>query len=181
MNKITKIITLITLTLVFVSCKNEKSLQSYLVETNGKDGFYTGDLPIKSLLSAKEAVSEEVKQTLQSVKKVNIVFLPKTEENTAAYEKEKATLLAIFKDNKNYKSLLSMKIKDMNMRFYYSGNTTSIAEVIVFGYGEKNGVGVARLLGENMNPSKIIEMLNNVNFDENNVDLKQLTSAFKVN
>jgi hypothetical protein len=72
-----KIFTLCALAFLLVfasSCKNEKSLQAYLVETSGKDGFYTGDIPVSSVLSTKANVSDDVKETLKSIKKINVVF-----------------------------------------------------------------------------------------------------------
>lgn len=163
---------------MITSCKNEKSLQSYLVDTSGKEGFYTGDLPVSSVLSAKADVSEEVKKTIKSIKKINVAFLPKTAENTAVYELEKAKLKNIFADNNTYKSLMSMKAKGMNVKVFYSGDTDAIDEVIAFGYGDEAGVGVARLLGENMNPAQIIQMLNNVDVDGDSASLKQLSKMF---
>jgi hypothetical protein len=169
MKKLTTVCSLLFVFLLMSSCKNEQSLQSYLVDTSGKEGFYTGDIPVSSVLSPKADVSDDVKETIQSIKKINVVFLPKTTANENAYEAEKTKLKNIFKDNKNYKSLMSMKMQGMNVNIYYSGNTDAIDEVVAFGYGDKNGVGVARLLGENMNPAKVIEMLNGVQMDENSL------------
>lgn len=163
---------------MITSCKNEKSLQSYLVDTSGKEGFFTGDLPVSSVLSAKAEVSEEVKETIKSIKKINVAFLPKTADNTAAYKIEKSKLKNIFTDNNTYKSLMSMKAKGMNVKVYYSGDTDAIDEVIAFGYGAEIGVGVARLLGENMNPAQIIEMLNSVDIDGDSASLKQFSKMF---
>jgi len=178
MKKITTVFSLAFLVLFGSSCKNEKSLQSYLVDTSGKEGFYTGDLPVSSVLSAKATVSEDVKETIKSIKKINVAFLPKTADNTAAYELEKGKLKNIFNNNSSYKRLMTMKAKGMKVNVYYSGNTAAVDEVIAFGYGEEAGVGVARLLGDNMNPAKIIETLNSMNFDANNASLKQLTGIF---
>jgi len=159
--KTTTVLSSILLLILFTcSCKNEKSLQSYLVDTSGKEGFYTGDLPVSSILSAKTDVSEDIKRTIKSVKKINIVFLPKTADNVA------------------YKSLMSMKVKGMNVNMYYSGDTKNIDEVIAFGYGENTGVGVARLLGKKMNPLKIIETLSSTDFNEENPALKQFSKMF---
>ena len=169
MKKLTTIFSLVFLVLFASSCKNEKSLQSYLVESSGKDGFFTGDLPVGSLLTAKVDVSNEVKETLKSVKKINVVFLKKSDDNTVAYEAEKAILKNIFTSD-NYKSLGSVKAKGMNVKVYYTGSTDSLDEVIVFGYSKEAGVGIARLLGENMNPVKVLEMMNSVNLDGNNLD-----------
>ena len=177
--KITTVLSsILLLILCTCSCKNEKSLQSYLVDTSGKEGFYAGDLPVSSILSAKTDVSEETKRTIKSVKKINIVFLPKTADNAAAYEIEKEKLNAIFKGNEAYKSLISMKVKGMNVNMYYSGDTENIDEVIAFGYGENTGVGVARLLGKKMNPLKIIETLSSTDFNEENPALKQFSKMF---
>jgi hypothetical protein len=178
MKKITLLFSLVFLILFASSCKNEKSLQGYLVDTSGKEGFYTGDLPVSSVLSAKAAVSEDVKETIRSIKKINVAFLIKTAENTAAYEIEKEKLKNIFKDNNTYKNLMSMKAKGMNVKVYYSGDTNAVNEVVAFGFGKEAGVGVARLLGENMNPAKIIATINSMDFEESSASLKQLSKIF---
>lgn len=178
MKKLTKIFSLILFVAIATSCKNEKSLQQYLVNISEKEGFISGDLPIGSLLSAKAGVSDEVRETIKSIKKVNVAFLQKTDENNAAYETEKATLKNIFTNNDTYKNLMSMKAKGMNVKVYYTGETASINEVIAFGYSKEKGVGVARLLGKNMNPTKIIEMLNSVKVDDENNSLKQFSKMF---
>lgn len=179
MNKTTTIVNFLFIAVLFISCSNKKTLQSYLVETSGKEGFYTGDLPVSSILSAKAEVSEEVKETIKSIKKVNVAFLLKTKENDAAYETEKNILKDIFKDNDAYKSLMSMKTNGMNVHVFYSGDTDAIDEVIAFGYGKEAGVGVARLLGDNMNPAKIIEMLNSVQMDTDNGALQQFAKMIE--
>ena len=109
MKKLINISALIFLVIFASSCKDEKSLQSYLVDTSGKEGFYTGDLPISSVLSSKADVSDEVKETMKSIKKINVAFLPKTADNSATYETEKAKLKNIFKDNDSYTTLMAMK------------------------------------------------------------------------
>ena len=169
MKKITTICTLVFLVLFASSCKNEKSLQAYLVDTSGKEGFFTGDLPVSSVLSPKADVSEDVKETLKSIKKINVAYLPKTADNATMYEAEKNKLKNIFTDNDDYKSLMSMKFQGMNVKVFYTGETDAIDEVIAFGFGDKQGVGVARLLGENMNPAEVIAMMNSVTMDAKNL------------
>jgi hypothetical protein len=178
MKNITKIGALLLLVFMITSCKNEKSLQGYLVESQEKTGFITVDIPTSFLQLKSDAVSDDVKATLKSIRKVNVVALP-IKGNEAAYEIEKATLKSIFKDNKEYKSLMSLKAKEMHVNLYYTGDTESIDEVIAFGYGDEAGVGVARLLGDNMNPAKIIEMMNNIKFDKDNLELEKFSAIFK--
>ncbi len=177
MKKLTILCSLVFLVVFASACKNEKSLQSYLVEANEKAEFSSFDVPVSSVLSPKADVSDDVKETIKSIKKINVVFLKKTEENETVYETEKATLKNLFKDNKDYKTLSSMKMKGMNVNLYYSGETDSIDEIVAFGYSQELGVGVARLLGENMNPTKIMEVVSDMNMDLDN--LGGLSAIFK--
>jgi hypothetical protein len=179
MKKLTTVFSFLLVVLLMSSCKNDKSLQTYLVDTSGKEGFYTGDIPVSSVLSPKADVSEDVKETMQSIKKINVVFLPKTEANETSYQTEKAKLKEIFKDNEDYKSLMAMKLKGMNVSVFYSGKTEAIDEIVAFGYGDQNGVGVVRLLGDDMDPSKIVKMLSSVEMDENS--LGNLGNIFNAN
>ncbi|WP_405604632.1 DUF4252 domain-containing protein [Polaribacter sp. Asnod1-A03] len=178
MKTLVKVFSLFSIILMLTSCKNEKSLQGYLVESQEKTGFITIDVPASILQLKSDDVSKEVKETLESIRKVNVVALP-IKDNKEAYEIEKAKLKNIFKDNEDYKSLMTLKAKGMHVNIFYTGNTDSIDEIIAFGYGEKAGVGVARLLGEDMNPAMVIEMINNVKLDENSIDLEKFSAIFK--
>ena len=178
MKKITILFSLVFLMIFASSCKNEKSLQNYLVESQEKSGFITVDIPTNFLQLKSNDVSNEVKETLKSIRKVNVVALP-IKGNETTYEAEKLKIKNIFSDNEDYKSLMSMKAKGVNVKIYYTGNTESIDEIIAFGYSKEVGVGVARLLGENMNPAKIIEMMNSVDFNGDNVNLEQFSAIFK--
>jgi hypothetical protein len=71
-----------------------------------------------------------------------------------------------------------MKVKGMHVSVYYAGATDAVDEVIAFGYGSDVGVGVARLLGENMNPAKIIETINSMDFEKSSASLKQFSEIF---
>ena len=177
MKKLAILCSLVFLVAFGTACKNEKSLQSYFVEANEKAGFSSIDVPVSSVLSPKADVSEDVKETIKSIKKINVVFLKRTEENETVYEAEKATLKNLFKDNKDYKTLSSMKMKGMNVNLYYSGDTDSIDEIVAFGYNQEVGVGVARLLGENMNPAKIMEVVSEMKMDPSN--LQSFSAIFK--
>lgn len=177
MKKYTKGSLLLLLVLLGFSCQKKISLQQYLVESQEKNGFVTIDIPTSFLQLKSDDVSDQVKATLKSIHKINIVAFP-AKENQEVFEVEKQTLKSIFAENEKYKSLMSMKVKDMNMHFYYSGKTSSIDEVIAFGYGNEIGVGVARLLGENMNPTNIIAMINNLKIDSNSLNLKQFNAVF---
>lgn len=179
MKKIPIFLSVFLLLTVVMSCNNKQSLQSYLVETSGKEGFYTADLPVSSVLNGDLEVSEDVQKTIKSIKKVNLAFLAKTEDNEEAYQVEKNKLEDIFKDNSTYKNLMAMKMQGMNVKIFYSGKADAIDEVIAFGYSKDAGVGVARLLGENMNPAQVMAMMNGINTEKNKDALESFTGIFK--
>ena len=62
---------LLFLLLITASCKNEKSLQAYLLESQEKKEFITLDIPTSFLQLKSHDVSEDVKFTLESIRKEN--------------------------------------------------------------------------------------------------------------
>ena len=145
--------------------------------TQDKAGFIAVDIPTSFLELKNDDASEEVKETLKSIRKVSVVALP-YKGNEESYETEKNNIKAIFKDNDDYTNLMMMKVKGMNMNVFYTGETDAIDEVIVFGYGEKAGVGIARLLGDDMDIGKIMGTLNELKVNPDNLNLKQFSAIF---
>ncbi len=176
MKKLTAVLSLVIVALLMTSCKNN-SLQGYLVESQEKQGFITVDLPVSFLELKDQDVSDNVKATVESIKKINVVALP-YKNNEAAYEVEKEKLTKILA-GEEYKTLMKMNAKGMKVSLYYTGNSDAIDEVIAFGYGKDSGVGIARLLGDDMNPAMIIEMMQNIKIDPSNVRLGSLNAVFK--
>ena len=126
-------------TLTFVSCDSNPSLQKYYVDS-------------------KENVSEDVKKTLETVKKVNFLALQLTETNEALYTSEKLKVNAILK-NPKYKQLMRMNMGKGNVSVNYLGEEDAIDEVILFGSDNNKGFAVVRIIGENMNPNDIMKIL----------------------
>jgi hypothetical protein len=176
MKKITTLIVAFVVAFSFTSC-NEESLQGYLVKSQEKTGFITFDVPASILQIKSDDVSEATKATLNTLKKINIVALPFNESNSAAIAEEKAQLDKIFK-GAVYKSLMRFTHSGIKINLMYTGNDNEIDEVIAYGYSGKVGVGIARILGDNMNPSDIMKMMSEVKLDAGGVDLKQFSAIF---
>ena len=177
MKKITTVLALFVLAIFATSCDNQQTLQEYLVESQEKNGFITVDVPINFIKPKSLDVSEDVQETIKSIRKVNLVALP-YQGNEDLYQTEKDKLNQILKNNDKYKSLMRMNAQGIKMNIYYTGSTDAIDEVIAFGYAKDKGVGIARILGENMDPSKIIDMMNNITVDGDGLNLKRLNLAF---
>lgn len=171
------IVPILFLGLILGACKKE-SLQSYLVESQDKKGFISADVPTSFVQLSMSNASEEDKKAYESIKKINFVALPYNKAEEGQYETEKQKLKSILKNSK-YKKLMNFKNKGMHAYIYYLGETDAIDEIIAFGYGENAGVGVARLLGENMNPNAIMKMMKSSKFDGNGMNLKQMKLLFE--
>lgn len=176
MKKVTTVLSLLVFTLLFSACQKE-TLQSYLVEAQEKEGFITIDIPVSFLQPKNDEVPQDIKETIKSIRKINLVVMP-VKNNEEAYEVEKTKIAQILKNSDEYKSLMRMNLQGYKVNLYYSGEADAIDEVVAFGYSDGKGVGVARILGENIDPSKIIEAAQNMKMDGDAIDLKQLNALF---
>tara|TARA_B100000780_G_C20843529_1_gene335228 strand:- start:102 stop:638 length:537 start_codon:yes stop_codon:yes gene_type:complete len=178
MKKTVIFLSVVLLNSLFVSCNKQQSLQSYLIESQEKEGFMSVDVPLSFIQLKTEGVPEEIKESYKSIRKVNLAGLP-YKNNEEAYEIEKTLLSSILKNSNSYKSLMRMDVKGMKLAIYCNGDSDSIDEVIAFGHSKEVGVGVARILGKNMNPGKIMEMIEYLKIDLNQFNLQQFNLSFK--
>ncbi|MBI6115297.1 DUF4252 domain-containing protein [Salegentibacter maritimus] len=167
--KVIKILSLALAATAFVSCANEASLQEYYVENQQDNKFIAVDIPT-SMFTNTEELDETQKETLETVKKINVLALP-VNDSKEEYEIEKARLAEILKDEK-YQLLMRYGSNTRKAEIYFTGNEDAIDEIIVYGYDDTKGVGVARVLGEDMNPQKLMEFMKSL--DKGDIDVAGL-------
>ncbi|MBI6118982.1 DUF4252 domain-containing protein [Salegentibacter maritimus] len=167
--KVIKILSLALAATAFVSCANEASLQEYYVENQQDNKFIAVDIPT-SMFTNTEELDETQKETLETVKKINVLALP-VKDSKEEYEIEKARLAEILKDEK-YQLLMRYGSNTRKAEIYFTGNEDAIDEIIVYGYDDTKGVGVARVLGEDMNPQKLMEFMKSL--DKGDIDVAGL-------
>ncbi|SDR85410.1 DUF4252 domain-containing protein [Gramella sp. MAR_2010_147] len=170
-----KILIAILFTVVLTSCNNEQSLQKYYVENQENTDFLALDIPT-SMFANSESLEMDEKETLQSIKKINVLALKK-EENPEKFEEEKVKLAEIFK-NEKYQLLMKYGGGDRKAELYFTGKDDAIDELIVYGYDNEQGLGVARVLGEDMNPQKIMELMKSL--DKDNIDIEGIKGLGKI-
>lgn len=170
--------TLLLLVALINSCSQEQSLQSYIVESQEKPGFMAVDLSSSFIQFKTSDVSEDLKETLNSIRKINLIGLP-YQKDSSNYENEKETIRTILKNSETYKNLMKMNFEGMNVNLYYTGKTDSIDELILFGYSKEVGVGLARVLGEDMNLGNIMKMMEYIKMDPEMLNLKQFNLSLK--
>ena len=49
---------------------------------------------------------------------------------------------------------------------YFTGEEDAIDEIVAFGYDSERGMGVARILGKDMNPQKIMELIKSMDGED---------------
>ena len=178
-NSMKKLSFIILASIVLVACNNQATVQEYYVQKQENDNFIAIDLPA-SLLKVEEGASEETKKTMATIKKLNILAFKVTENNAAAYETELAEVKSVLKSDK-YTELMRMKHEGINIVISYQGKDDAIDEFLLLASSNDKGFALARVLGDKMQPEKIMKMAE----DFNNIDkggagdaLSQLSDLF---
>jgi hypothetical protein len=145
-----------------VSCADGSSLQRYLVDKQDDDKFLKVDVATSLLESDDADFTEEQKEILSTIKKVNVVAFPLKGKNAADYEAERAELAKIL-DNEKYVLLGKVSSNGSMMTMKYMGEEDAIDEVIIFASDDERGFAVFRLLGDNMKPGQMLKLMNSIN------------------
>ncbi|WBL20939.1 DUF4252 domain-containing protein [Zunongwangia sp. HRR-M8] len=165
--KIIKTISFAAISLLMLACNNEKTLQQYYVENQEDSKFIAIDIPT-SLFANMDNLDSEQRETLESVRKINVLAYPLNDENDT-FVAEKAELEEIF-SNDEYQLLMKYGSNERKGALYFTGKDDAIDEIVAFGYDNGRGMGVARILGNNMNPQKIMELIKSLDSEDINVD-----------
>lgn len=168
---------LLFLAIAVTSCDNNQSLQEYYVNNQQNKNFVAVDIPA-SLLAGTESLTEEQRQVLKTVKKINLLAIPKKNENLETIAAEKQKIASILKDEK-YQLLMRFGSGETRMELYFTGKEEAIDEIIVYGFNDNRGLGIARILGNDMNPGEIMGLMESLKAENLNLDgLQSVTSMF---
>lgn len=168
---------IICLTLTITSCKKQESLQSYLIQTEDNQDYVRFDFSTSMLGSFFDNISEEDQKTFQSVRKMNIAFLPVNKASEEDFGTERKKIKGIMK-NTDYKSLIRVNDKRGKGTIYYAGEADAIDEIVAVVYAKDFGLGVARVLGNDMNIEKIMKMVQNLDTKDKGDELEKIKDIF---
>jgi len=147
-----KIIYTSLLCLLFVGCNSQSSLQKYMVENSENPNFIAIDLGANIVdIKNKYEFSKEEKKTLESLKKFNILFFRKKEDNQDLYLQEKEKIQRIINENSQYEQLARFGNKGSKVSIYLVGTEKLIDEIVLFASEGNSGFAIVRLLGKKMN------------------------------
>lgn len=156
------------LSIWMLSCDNKQTLQEYYVDNQESKDFVAFDIPA-SMFANAESLDPEQRKILETVKKINILAIPKKDTNNETIETEKNNLFNILKDEK-YQLLMKYGGGTSRMEIYFTGEEEAVDEVIVYGFDDSKGMGIARLLGKNMNPGDIMQLVRSLQEGDLNLE-----------
>ncbi|MDC3366602.1 DUF4252 domain-containing protein, partial [Flavobacteriaceae bacterium] len=93
-----KAVIILSVLAIFISCNQQKTIQTYIVEKQDKPGFMSVDLPMSLIQLNTDKVPLDVKEAYGSIKKVNVLGLPYL-NNNEAYEIEKKAISLILNNS----------------------------------------------------------------------------------
>ncbi len=168
------IVSIVFLAVTFISCDGKQSLQEYYVEKQNSSEFISLDLP-SSIISLNEDSSEETKETMETIRKLNILAYKINDSNKNEYLAEYKKVKEIL-NNKKYNELIRMNHDGVHVIIKYLGSDEAIDELIVLASDKNKGFALARVLGDKMNPEKMMKLAKNFkDIDKDNSAFSQIT------
>ncbi|MBU2950036.1 DUF4252 domain-containing protein [Tamlana agarivorans] len=172
-------ILIICITFCFTSCSDKTSLQHYFVAHQETKDFISQDFPLSMIEVDKSEFTEKQLEAYHSVDKLNFIGFKLNENNLDTFNTEIAKVKSILKDEK-YNDLMTFNIKGDRISVKYLGTDDVADELIIFGSSQEKGFGIVRVLGSDMNPEKLvtlIEAMQKSDFDKAKVE--EIMNFFK--
>ena len=172
---------MVILVVTLQSCNQNPSLQSYYVDSAPSPGFTSFDVPASTINIEGLDLTKEQLEAYESIEKLNLLTFMKSASNQEDYEVEMAKVKTILKDPK-YEELMRGG-NSTDGKFVVKcigGDGNDVDEFILFGNANEQGFALVRVIGDNMNFGKIMELasvLQDANVDQG--QLEELTKFFK--
>lgn len=161
----------IVVSLFLSSCNNEPSLQEYFVENSAKKDFIAMDVSSSIINVDKTKLSAEQKEALASFDKINALVFKLDQTNKANYVAESEKVKQILK-GKDYQELMKVGSGKDAASVSIVGDENNINEFVLFAKKSENGFAVVRILGNDMNPTKVMNMVSLL--QSSNINMEQL-------
>lgn len=147
------------LAMIFLaSCASQQSLQEYYIDNKENPNFISLDIPASILKMDEVELTEVQREAVGSLRKFNLLAFRITDENTAEYKLEKAKVKEILK-NEDFEELMKINSGYGKGVIKYLGEDDAIDEVILYGDNKDKGFALIRVLGKDMNPAHIIQLM----------------------
>lgn len=171
---IKNIVMSLLITAVLTSCGyGVETLQGYYVANQETPNFISVDIPVSFVNVDKIDLTDVQKEAYESIDKLNMLAYRLDDNNAEEYKAELAKVQVILKDDRYQELFRGGNSTDGKIIVKYIGTDTTIDELIIFGTTNQQGFAIVRVLGDNMEPAKIMqlgEIANQLTSEENNVE-----------
>ncbi len=154
------------------SCDQMETLQTYYVDNQEMPNFMSIDIPVSFVSIENVELTPDQEEAYESIDKLNMLAYTLSEENEEEYRAELAKVNEILKDEKYEDLIRGGNNKDGRFVVKYIGDDTTIDELIVLGNANDRGFAIIRILGDKMDPAKIMKLgdvVGQIQSDENAV------------
>ena len=170
---------LVIVALALGSCASQQSLQEYYVDNQENPNFISLDIPASILKMDEVDLTDTQKEAVESLRKFNLLAFRKTETNEADYKMEKSKIKEILK-NEDFVELMKINSQYGKGVIKYLGDENAIDEVIIYGDSKEQGFAVVRVLGKDMNPAHIVQLMQAIQkSDYDGADLGEIGKFLK--
>ena len=179
-SSIKTLIMMLFLVVALQSCNQGPTLQSFYVDSELSPGFTSLDVPISLLKIDETLLDEEQKEAYDSVDKLSLVAYVADEGNAEEMDIEYAKVLTILENPKYEELMRGGNSTDGKFIVKCIGDGDNVDEFILLGNSNETGFAVVRVLGDDMNFSKIMKLASVL--DEGNIEesqLKEITKFFQ--
>ena len=158
---------------ICLACTPKLSLQSYFVDHQETAGFMAVDIPMSFLNPDKIELTEIQNEAVASIDKLNMLAYSLKDGSETEFNSELDNIKTILKAEK-YKDLIRAgNPTDGKLYIKYIGEDSEIDELIVFGFSSGNGFAIIRVLGDDMELSKIMKLESVIDqFDTENANVE---------
>lgn len=171
---IKNIVASLLITATLFSCGyGGETLQGYYVVNQEAPNFISVDIPVSFVSIEKAKLTDVQREAYESIDKLNMLGYRKSDDNIEEYKAELAKVQTILKDERYQELFRGGNSTDGRIIVKYIGTDTTIDELIIFGAMSDAGFGIIRVLGDNMEPAKIMklgEVVDQLSSDENSVE-----------
>lgn len=144
--------------ILLASCSSQQSLQEYYVDNSENPNFLSIDVPASILKMEGVDLTPTQKEAVESLRKFNLLAFKKNSENEAEFEMEKKKVKEILKGD-HFVELMKINSKYGKGVIKYLGDEDAIDEVIIYGDSDDKGFALVRVLGKDMNPAHIMQLM----------------------
>jgi hypothetical protein len=148
-----------------------------MVEHLEQNDIYNIDLSTDIVSLQEDFQTPENQEILQSIDKITLMAFKKNETTQEKYQSELAQLREILK-NKKYDELMRVGKGSQGVKVCSIGGEMSLDEVVVLANDHEQGWLIVRILGDNMNPEKILNLIQKTDINKGKLPFNDLERFF---